>query len=466
MKKTDQVESPLGSSFRDPNGFVFQRRGRLLRQINPSGLADYRRLMDSGLYAELRDRGWLVAHEELAADQGLDDRARTVLQPEPIPFVSYPYEWCFGQLRAAAILTLRCQRLAMQYGMSLRDASAFNVQFRGCRPSLIDTLSFGELQENRPWVAYRQFCQHFLAPLALMAYRDASLGSLLRLHLDGIPLDLAAGLLAGRGRFSPRLALHIRLHAKAQRRYARRPEAIRQQGRGRVSTRALLGLLDSLEASVRGLKPRSGPGDWRAYYRQFSYSDTAIEAKERIGAAFLDSLGDGVVWDLGANVGRFSRLATSRGQYCVALESDRDCVEANFRMAVEQDDTRMLPVVMDLSNPSPACGWAHDERMSLAERAPARGILALALVHHLAVANNVPLASIATFISRLAQEALIEFVPKTDPELQRMLASRQDIFAEYSRESFERVFGVTHEIRERHPVAGSGRIIYSLRRRA
>jgi hypothetical protein len=213
--------SALPSSFRDPSGFVFVRDGVLYRQVNRVHREHYDRLMASGLYERLATDGLLVPHEEDDAVPAAPDLAYKVLRPERVPFVSYPYEWCFGQLKAAALATLAIQRTALDFGMSLRDASAYNIQFLQGKPTHIDTLSFETLREGEPWVAYRQFCQHFLAPLVLSRYRDARLGQLSRVHLDGIPLDLATGLLPWRARLHPPLLLHLFLHARRQRRHER-----------------------------------------------------------------------------------------------------------------------------------------------------------------------------------------------------------------------------------------------------
>ena len=185
----------VASSFRDPSGFLFTRDGTLLRQVQPSYARHYETLKSSGLYDALVTRRLLVPHVEVPLDEAASPGAAYVLRPERIPFVSLPYEWCFSQLRAAALLTLRVQQLALEHGMILKDASAFNVQFRGTEPVFVDTLSFEQRVEGDPWIAYRQFCQHFLGPLALQALVDVRLRELSRSHLDGVPLDLVSRLL-------------------------------------------------------------------------------------------------------------------------------------------------------------------------------------------------------------------------------------------------------------------------------
>ena len=207
----------LAGSFRDPSGFVFERQGELYRQVNVIHAEHYDHLVASGLYDHLVRSGLLIPHQEVEIPASEPTRAYRVLKPERIDFVSYPYEWSFGQLRDAARVTIKAQAAALDHGMSLRDASAYNIQFQRGHPLLIDTLSFEKLPEGSPWVAYRQFCQHFLAPLALMSHRDVRLGQLLRIHLDGIPLDLAVRLLPWRTRLRPSLLLHLFLHARSQR---------------------------------------------------------------------------------------------------------------------------------------------------------------------------------------------------------------------------------------------------------
>jgi hypothetical protein len=455
-------------SFRDPRGHVFRRDGVLYRHVDPSAAEDLERFESSGLRAALHDGGLLIAHTEdpaLAAERG----AARVLRPELVPFVSYPYEWSFSQLRDAALLTLRAQSTAMDHGMSLRDASAYNVQFHRGRPILIDSLSFEPIVEGRPWVAYRQFCQHFLAPLALMSYRDARLGLLLREHLDGLPLDLATSLLPGRARTRPPLQLHLFLHAKSQRRHAADGAGggnAGDGGRRGFGAQAFRGLLDSLRKGVEGLADSEGVGAWADYESEAThYSEGARRRKEEVVAGWIERSAPASVWDLGANVGRFSRMASTRGIDTVAFDLDAGAVDANYRAARREGDEHLLPLVMDLTNPSPGVGWDHRERMSLAQRGPADLALALALVHHLAIGNNVPLPMVGATLSRLARRAVVEFVPKDDEKVRTMLATRQDIFPAYTAESFEAAMAELFEVEAREPLPDSSRVLYLLRTR-
>jgi SAM-dependent methyltransferase len=460
------IEPNLSASFRDPSGFLFVRDNVLYRQVNSSFQPDFDRFLGSGLYGALVERSLIVPHQEADLSLAPAPDAYKVLQPERVPFISYPYEWSFGQLKDAALATLSLQELALEHGMSLRDASAYNMQFRQGKPVLIDTLSFESLRENAPWVAYRQFCQHFLAPLALMRYRDVRLGQLSRIHLDGIPLDLAAGLLPFRARMRASLLIHLFLHARSQRQHAATTDA-RQASRGRRFTlQAFRGLIQSLKSGIEKLRWEPERTVWATYYTEAeSYSPEALDKKKGQVGDLLDEAAPKRVWDLGANTGLFSRIAAARGANVVSFDLDPGAVELNYRQVVSGGETNVLPLVMDLTNPSPGIGWENRERMSLGERGPVDLVLALALVHHLAIANNVPLPRLARFFEGLAPWLLVEFVPKGDAMVNRLLATREDIFPNYTPEGFERAFAERFEIVRRQSISGSDRILYLMRGR-
>ncbi len=469
------------ASFRDPGGTVYFRNGILLRQINGGAAQnDYEHLMRSGLYDVLAGADRLVPHEQAGLDARYSAAAGVVIRPDRVPFISYPYEWCFGQLKDAALLTLRVQRDALGFGMSLKDASAYNVQFwRGSRPVFIDTLSFERYVEGAPWVAYRQFCQHFLAPLALIAKTDARLGRLSQTSLDGVPLDLAARLLPPRSRLDPALLTHVYLHARAQDRHAADNALGDAPPRaGRMSRNALLGLLDSLEAGVRRLNWRPGGTEWSDYYDNTNYEADAFESKKRLVARLLETARSALspqcrVCDLGANTGIFSRVASERGIFTLALDADPAAVEKNYRACQASGEQNLLPLVQDLTNPSAGVGWAGEERPSFLARWTATEsqgsgdvAFALALVHHLALGNNVPLAHVARLLSRLAEFLVIEWVPREDSQARRLLARRApDAFPDYTPAGFEAAFGAHFTIRERAPIPGTSRTLYLMRRR-
>jgi ribosomal protein L11 methylase PrmA len=456
------------ASFRDPSGFVFRGQdGRLYRQINRSYAEEYRRFVDGGLYAELVGAGLLVEHQDALLSCRMTDDACHVVVPREIGFVSYPFEWSFSGLKEAAQLTLEIARRALRCGMSLKDASAYNVQFDGGRPVFIDTLSFERYQEGKPWVAYGQFCRHFLAPLALMAKTDIRLHRLLSLYLDGVPLDLAVEMLPWGAVLRPGLLLHVRMHAWFVARHARKsqPENSPSANRPRLDRRGLERLIESLQRTTDGLTWTPGKTLWADYYASHSYSSESFEKKRRIVGEQLDLLKPRSVWDLGANTGVFSRLASQRGILTVAFDVDPACVEMNYQACRKEGERHLLPLCMDLANPSPAIGWDHSERRSLAERGPADLALALALIHHLAIGNNLPFDRILEFLQRIARHAIIEFVPKQDPQVQRLLRSRVDIFSDYHEGAFESAVTRRFSIQLRQPLEEGGRVMYVLKAR-
>ncbi len=450
------------ASFRDPSGFVFTSEGILYRQVQQSYQEHYDHLIQSGLYEDLVRSKLLLPHEESSLNLAFHDSAYKILRPKFIPFLSYPYEWCFSQLKDAALATLELQKAALVKGMMLKDASAFNIQFLHGKPVMIDTLSFELYKEGEPWIAYRQFCQHFLAPLALMSNRDVRLNQLFRIYIDGLPLDLAAGLLPFRTRFKPSLFTHVHLHAKSQKRYASK---VVNKGQYKISSFQLRALIDSLESAIRSLEWKAEGTEWGSYYESTNYTEGAFDHKRSTVQNYLKQTNPKLLWDLGANTGIFSRLGSDQEIQTISFDIDPVAVEKNYRHVKEKKETHLLPLLLDLTNPSPAIGYENKERLSLEERGPADTILALALVHHLAISNNVPLAKVAEYFSRLCHSLIIEFVPKSDSQVQRLLVTREDIFPTYTQDAFEREFSSFFAIKDSTKINGSERTVYLMHRR-
>jgi len=458
------VVEVVRGSFRDPSGFVYTADGTLYRQVNRVFAEEFDACVASGLYDDLSAGGLLVPHRTVGVERGATPDAHAVIEPAHIEFVSYPYEWAFGELRDAALLTLDVQERALARGFVLRDASAYNVQFRDGRPIFIDTLSFARYRQGEPWTAYKQFCEHFLVPLLLMSTRDVRCGRLQREYLDGIPLDLGSALLPRRTWARPGTLLHVHLHAYATKRYEGSSVAAVSRARG-LSKRGLLGLVASLRGTVEKLKWLPAGTQWADYATDHNYSEGALAAKRRLVRDYLGSVAPRTVWDLGANTGAFSRVAREVAPSVVCFDFDPAAVELNYRQVRDRGETGLLPLQLDLMNPSPAIGWAHEERLSLEARGPADGVLALALVHHLAIAQNVPLPRVAEAFTRLGRALVIEFVPKSDSQVERLLRNRPDIFPEYTQEGFERAFERHYEMAARERIGDSDRSLYLLRRR-
>lgn len=449
------------ASFRDPAGVVFYENGMVKRRIHSCYMPQYRKLTGSGLYRELVSAGMLIPHRELPEESGPDE---LVIRPLRVPMISYPYEWPFGMLRDAALLTLRIHKTALRYGMSLKDASAYNIQFIAGRPVLIDTLSFEMYQDGEPWCAYGQFCRHFLAPLLLMCHTDLRLNQLLRVYMDGIPLDLADRLLNGKGGWTARV--HIRWHARAIRNHGEDGREERRKKVLRLPLSRQLAMIESLETAVGRLRLRNTVTEWGDYYSGTNYSAEAATGKSEYVRKLLAETGAGTVWDLGANDGRYTRLALDSGaSLAIAFDMDPVAVERNYN-TVRKSGENILPLLLDLSNPSPSIGFANRERTALPCRGMPDCILMLAVIHHLAISNNLPFERIAEWLGGLTAFLIIEFVPKDDSQVRRLLRNRADVFPGYTQEEFERVFSRVFQLRRRFPLPGSLRTLYLWERRA
>lgn len=455
------MNKPLESSFRDPNGFIFTQNGVVYRQINHSYQADYTCLMASGLYAYLTEKRWLLAHETVEFDEILlpfSDVSNPVYKticPEQMSFISYPSSWSFGMLKDAALLTLKIQKAALKHGMILKDASAYNVQFRGSQPVFIDTLSFEKYHEGMSWAAYGQFCRHFLAPLALMKYTDISLNSLFITQLDGVSLPLAAKLLPFKTRLSLNLYLHIHLHANTQIKFQDK----KVNTKASLSLQKLNNLIQSLEDTIKSLDWKPQNTEWFDYYDK-SVSDAYYEHKSALIDAFLATIKPHTLLDLGANDGTFSKIAAKYAHEILSFDIDPACVELNYQRLKKEKNRQITPLIVNILNPEPSIGWNNTERPRLFERTNCDTIMALALIHHLCISNNTPLSKIAEFFSLYCQNLIIEFVPKSDEKVQILLQNRPDIFNDYTLEGFKTAFSTYFAIQKMIEIEPTHRVLF------
>jgi len=452
----------LASSFRDPSGFLFMEDGKLFRQVNTCYQGDYELLFSSGLYNKLTQKNLLIPHEEVPGHKGLNAGTYKVIVPEKVSFISYPYEWSFTQLKDAALVTLEIQKIALQHGMTLKDSTAYNIQFHNGKPVFIDTLSFEQYQDGKPWEAYKQFCQHFLAPLALMSYTDIRLNQLLKLYMDGIPLDLTSSLLPFKTKVSFSMLMHLHLHAKTQTKYEHKGSAGKNI---KITKSNLTALIESLIGAVRKFKLKKQNTEWGEYYTFTNYTDRSFEHKKEIIGRFVKEIAPVTLWDLGANTGEFTRVASEQGVNCIAFDIDPLAVNSNYHYVKQQNITNILPLVMDLTNPSPSIGWSNEERLGFKSRPLPEAVIALAIIHHLAISNNLPFKKIARFLSELSENLIIEFVPKSDSQVKKLLESRMDIFGEYHEEAFIREFETFYNIMAKEKVIDSERTIFWMERK-
>jgi ribosomal protein L11 methylase PrmA len=444
------------ASFRDPAGFVFERETEVYRAISGAYKADYDCLMTSGLYEALTAKRQLIPH--LETDMPRPDGVALVIKPERIPFISYPYEWCFSQLREAALLTLGIQAKALDFDMTLKDASVFNITWRQGRPIFMDTLSLVRLKPDAPWAAYGQFCSHFLAPLALMSHKDIRLQKLIQTNIGGIPLDLASSLLPKRTWLKLGQLVHIHLHARSQKKHA--DSAVK--ARAALDKKAFRNLIEGLRIMVEGFKLPDVVTEWGDYYNDTNYSPAQFQEKKDVVAVWIKEAAPGRVCDLGANDGTFSRLAAQTAAIVVAADIDPIAVEKNCRRCKKDKDEVTVPLLADLTQPSPGLGWELKERSSLFERLKPELGLALALVHHLAIGNNVPLPKICSLLSGLAPSWIVEFPDKPDSQVRRLLLNREDIFPDYNQPAFEAALKCFFDIKDKRHITESQRTLYLL----
>jgi hypothetical protein len=447
------------SSFRDPAGYVFYKGDQVFRSVSHSYKPSFDKLIDSGLYDHFIKNGWLIRHEEIdpAGQTGSDANAYKILRLPRIPFISYPYEWCFSQLRSAALLTLDIQLVALEHGMTLKDASAFNVQFYKGKPVFIDSLSFEEYKEGEPWKAYRQFCKHFLAPLSLISNVSHELYRLSEIHLDGIPLSLASELLPWKTKLIPFYQMHIHYHAKLEQKHAgdTSPKSKLKLSKARLSA-----IINHLRSGIGSMRLSVKKSEWSDYYKEFSYSEESIQHKKELVKAWVEKLQPAITWDLGSNTGMFSEIVANISGSVTAFDIDYLAVEKFYLECLSKRTENILPLVLDLSNPSPATGWANLERKSLSDRGPADLLLALALIHHLSISNNLPFNHVAKYLSETGKSLIIEFVPKTDSQSQRLLVTREDVFDNYNQHEFEKAFEEFFQIENREAIRGTDRTLY------
>lgn len=441
------MKTPMVSdqgSFRDPSGQVFIRNGKIYRSIFRPGLKDFEAARDSGIYDELTEAGLLLPYEEVDLGNLAPEGTVYCLSHPRLPMVSYPWEWPFSMLKKAALIHLDAMEMLLPQGFWLRDASAFNVQFDSQRLRLIDTLSIGQRLPESPWVAYGQFCSHFLAPLAMAAYCDVRTLALWRNYIDGYPLDMATRMLPVWKRYRPGLFMHLTLHARFQS-VADRKEDIGKSRSGKkpkVSDQGLIGLMRSLRRTIAGIKWKRTSKVWEEYEELRTYETEDVAQKSDYVDRVVKRLKPKIVWDLGANVGEFSLIAASNGSFVVSIDGDPACTEHLYqRLSQENGSKGILPLTMDLANPSPGLGWDSRERLSLRDRGPADLVLALALIHHLVFSSYVPLQLIAEWFAGLSRQLLVEFVPPSDPMVQKLLENRKDEHLPYTLKVFQSSFG-------------------------
>jgi hypothetical protein len=456
----NSIISTHSASYKDRDGFVFKYQGKYYRCINAGYNDHYQCLVQGGLYNELIKKKWLVSHEEIADTAEFNLPGTKIILPLQISVITCPYEWSFAMWQDAALLTLNIAKAAIEKGMLLKDATPFNIQFLNGAPIFIDTLSFEKYTEEKPWVAYRQFCECFLAPLLLQQYCTVDGGKFLTIYPNGIPLNILISLLPKKAKWNLHNYLHIYLQATIKDKKGKNNTA----NAGLFSKQKMLLLLNGLTGYVSKLHIKKTKTTWDDYYSDTILSNAYLHEKTKLVKSFLSSVAYTSMIDLGANDGHFSLLFKNTQKQIIAVDGDANCINDLYIKIRSEKITNILPVLNTLQTPSPAIGWNNTERDSFNERIKGDVILALALVHHLAIANNVPFDFIAGWLASMGSYILIEFVPKTDEKVKLLLQNREDIFHDYTVENFELVFSKKFQVILKEKITGTERLLYLMKK--
>jgi hypothetical protein len=457
-------------SFRDPSGGVFERDERIYRYFRRGHADNFKRLLSTDFFRKGVDSGSIIASREVdsAKDVALSriaDDTELVLEHPRIPFVSYCYEWPFEMLKAAAELQLDLTEQALDAGYTLKDATPFNVQYSAARPVFIDVASIEPHVEGDGWRAYAQFCQTFYNPLLLQARSRVPFQPWLRGAMEGIPLDHLRSLLPLQAKLRPSVFADVVLQSWLNHRFGGNERVARTVASQQIPKSAVTGLLRRLKKQVAGLKVRRPKTAWSAYEdTKAHYSSEAASYKENFISSHVQHAQPHLVWDLGSNRGEYSLIAAKHADYVVAMDSDEASIGALYER-LEGRESNILPLVVDLMNPSPSQGWAGQERKNLPDRGSPDLSLCLALVHHLAIAGNVPFGRISDWLASMSPASIVEFPPKDDPMVQRLLATRKDVYEGYTPENFEAALARHFNVMEKVSLPESTRLLYALVRR-
>lgn len=455
-------------SFRDREGRVFYGSRGVLRALSADALEEWRRLAATGFFPRLVAAGKCVRTEEVdAAGEALPEGGWAgVLLHERVPFVSHPYEWCFGMLKDAAALQLEILEAALAEDFTLKDATPYNVQWFGARPAFIDVPSLVALPPNEPWVGYRQFCEACLYPLILQAYKGVAFQPWLRGRLDGIPAREMSALMSLRDQFRPGVLLNVTLLAKMIARHEDTGEDARRKLREVGFKKELIvANVRRLRKLVAGLEWKQARSTWSDYAEHNTYDR---ENRARKAAFVREACAErprGIVWDLGANTGEYARIAAESAGVVVAMDADHLAVERLYRELAQEGNERVLPLVVNLVDASPDQGWRGTERRSLPARGRPDMALALALIHHVVIGANVPLTEFVGWLAGLGTDLVIEFVGKDDPMVKKLLVNKKDHYADYEQGFFERVLERSFSVVRREVLQDGRRVMYHARRR-
>jgi len=424
-------------SFRDRTARIFLHQGKIYRALSKQALEDWRRVSTLPFFQQLTVDGRIIRTEELSEQQvqqlAVPVSCAAILHHQRITFITYPYEWCFSMLRRAALLHLEILTEAVRSGTILKDASPYNVQFRGSHAVFIDTGSFVAHGDSEPWIGYRQFCEMMLFPLLLQAYRRIDIQPVLRVRLDGIRAREFLRPLSWRDMLRPGVLTHGWL------------QSLLEQSAGSTKTDTIGALKSSgfdrkliqnnlarLTRLIQRLTWKPDLTHWTSYRQAFPHVLQDGYAKSKFVREVCQLYRRKLVWDLGCNDGHFSEIAAENADTVIAMDQDHGCVEIFYKKLAEKKNEQIVPLCVDLLNPSAALGWRGRERARLENRGLPELVLCLGLIHHLVIAGNIPLPEVVDWLASLGAEVVIEFPGKGDLMVKELLRNKPDQYDDYS----------------------------------
>ena len=435
----------ISSSYRDPSGFIFEFNSLYYRCIKISYKKEYDFLMSSGLYQELSSKKLMVRHEEIILPVQAEKDTYKIIIPEQILFISYPFEWSFEQWKDILQVFLEINRICISYGMILKDATPFNFTFHNGYPIFIDTLSFSFFSEETSLIFYKQFCESMLGPIVLIHYNGSIWSRLFASSINGYPLAFISRQLDYKTYLNPIVLVHIHLHA----RYTNNKLKIKKKKNGMSKVKVLF-LLDSIKEAVKTWQPviQNKNNEWKNYYIEIT-GQGYLQNKKRTIERWLSNIKPMQVVDFGSNTGQISLIAEKYSESVISIDSDEACINEFYSKIKTLNSKKISCIVGDIMQISPGVGWNNLERLPLINRINPDTVLALAIIHHLCIVNNLPISLFASFINSITQKfAIIEFISKEDPNIQKLLISRKDIFTKYTEIEFENQFQKYFDIDE------------------
>lgn len=457
------INTRHSSSFRDPSGYIFIDEGAVKRTIFPVYFKQYQALKKANIFHTLSKAGLLVSHTELSVSE-----SEIIIQPEQIPFITYPYEWSFNQYKEAALLTLKLQKYCLEHDFSLKDATAFNVAFHNGKSVFIDTLSFDFYIEGSPWRAYKQFISHFLGPLVLAHFHGTQSLKLMSNFIDGIPVKMLSSMLPFKTKLNPFLYSNIHLLAKFEDKHNEDYKGETKQAK--LSKKAQLNIITSLYDYIKKLSLKEH-SEWGNYYDKTNYTDEAFKEKAKIIDNWVSNLNAKSIIDVGGNDGTFVRQIKHNFELALVCDIDNNAVDFNHQTLKSNKESYILPFVLDVLNPSSAVGFENKERDSFIDRIKAFApdvTLALAVIHHMSLSGNVPFEMSAHFFASFSEYLIIEFPKLEDSWVERLLNTKGEFkahFGFYNINNFEKCYLNYFELIEKKSITSSHRVMYLLRRK-